>query len=96
MTKDKLQNCLCEIAKYGWIEPTFHGNDRMSERSVDMSDLQNVLTNGKIQEYEYDSDFDNYKCKIYGQSIDGDKLTFIAAVNDTCQTIRCISVYDRE
>jgi len=95
MTKDKLQECLRDMVKFGWIDLTLHGGGRVNERSVDVEDLMYILEYGQLKDFEYDANYDNYKCIIHGNAIDGDRFKLIAGVNDTCQQLRLISIVYR-
>ena len=93
MTKSEAQKCFREFAKYGCIQPTKHCRDRMQERNVSMDDALNVLLWGKVTEIKYNEEHDSWNSKIVGKDIEGEKLSFVAEVFETCHTVRCITVF---
>ncbi|MDY0222088.1 MAG: DUF4258 domain-containing protein [Desulfobacterium sp.] len=93
MTKEDAQKCFREFAKYGCIQPTKHCRDRMLDREVSMDDALNVLLWGTVTEMTYNDEHDSWKSKVVGKDIDGEKLTFVAEVYESCHTVRCITVF---
>jgi len=69
------------IAKLGYITPTGHLSDRMDERDYDSQDLEQVLSLGKMRKPpEYDEKHNQWKYKVEGNVIDGEKATVIVTI----------------
>lgn len=69
------------IARLGSITPTPHLSKRMRERHYDFLDLENILSFGKVNKpAEYDEDFGQWKYRVEGNSIDGEKATVVVAI----------------
>jgi hypothetical protein len=69
------------IAKLGYITPTGHLSERMKERGYDFQDLEQVLSVGKVRELpEYDEKHNQWKYKVEGNVIDGEKATVIVTI----------------
>ncbi|MGD9975878.1 MAG: DUF4258 domain-containing protein [Desulfatirhabdiaceae bacterium] len=70
-----------------------HCLKRMFERNVQVDDLLMVLMWGYVQDVEYDTEFDSWKCRITGKSLDDDVLTFIAAIDVKANSVFCVTVF---
>ena len=70
-----------EIVKYGSITLSNHCKyERLKNRNYDIHDINLVLSKGKVLEPpEWDSEFNNWKYKIEGNSVEGDKTVVIVA-----------------
>jgi hypothetical protein len=65
----------------------------MRERDVTTGDILNVLMWGEVLELEENKEFQDWKCLIKGNDLDGEELTFVAAIFKEENSIRCITVY---
>lgn len=76
------QNKIREIAKYGDIIPTYHYHDKGKNlRDYSLQDVRNILKNAQISEQPiFDTKYNNWKCRVEGQSIDGDDTVVITAI----------------
>jgi len=75
------QRKINEIAKLGYITPTGHLSERMEERGYDFQDLEQILSLGKVKDPpEYDEKNEQWKYKVQGNVIDGEKATVIVAI----------------
>lgn len=69
------------IAKLGHIILTGHLSDRMEERGYDSQDLEQILRLGKVKDPpEYDEKHKQWKYKVAGNVIDGEKATVIVTI----------------
>lgn len=70
-----------EIARFGFITPTDHLTDRMQERDYDSQDLEQILSFGKVKKPpEYDKEHSQWKYKVEGNTIEGEKATVVVAI----------------
>ena len=90
MDKEEARDILKAYSRIG-IDLTRHCRERMIERNVTVEDLRFIIEWGKITEIEESPQFDSCKCKIHGTDIDGEDLTFIAAISE--KIILCITVF---
>ena len=81
------------FAKTGFIQTSQHCRDRMKARDVTTEDILNVLMWGKVSELEENKEFQNWECVVEGKDLDGEKLTFVAAISEEENSILCITVY---
>lgn len=93
MNKEEAENCLREIAKYGYIQPSRHCRQRMQERHISMDDILYVLLWGSVTDIKYNKDHDSWQCNVKGKDIEGEPLVFVAGIHEYCQAVRCITVY---
>jgi len=69
------------IGTFGNIKPLPHCWKRMRQKNYDLQDIYFLLSTGKINEPpEYDENLDNWKWKVEGKVIDGDKATVIVII----------------
>ena len=67
----------------GWFVRTNHLWDMMVKRGFDNSDLLAVFENGKIRKNpEWNDEHQNWAYKVEGQSVDGDELSIVFAVDE--------------
>jgi len=52
-----------------------------------------VLLWGDVQDVRYEPDYDTWKCRIDGKTLDNDDVTFIAAIDIQSHSVFCITVY---
>jgi hypothetical protein len=52
-----------------------------------------ILMWGDVQEVQYEPEFDSWKCRITGKSLDEDSVTFIAAIDVNANAVLCVTVY---
>jgi hypothetical protein len=84
-----------EIASWGDVIPLPHCLKRMRERNYDMNDLLFVLTRGKVREApEYDRTYQNWKCKVEGTVVEGDRTIIVVAITGD-RELCCITIYDK-
>ena len=81
----------------GNLRMTFHATERMKERNILLSDLEEAIFNGRREEYkdEFNSRTGNWKYAIRGCNDDEDKeLRIIVAFKDPLTMV--ITVIDLE
>ncbi len=91
MKKVEAREVLRDIARFGTVGLSDHCRERMKDRNVDMDDILQVLLWGEITDIER-ADSDAWRCTVKGNDIEGDELTFIAALNTRTRLV-CITVY---
>ncbi len=76
------QDKIREIATFGNIITTFHCSfDSMDERNYSIHDVEIVLRKGTVKEPpEYDDDHGQWKYKVEGKTIDGDKAVVVTVI----------------
>ena len=84
---------LRHFSKVGCIQYSDHCLKRMAYRNIQVDDLLMVLMWGDIQDVEYDPEYDSWKCRITGKSLDDDDLTFVAAIYVNANAVMCITVF---
>ena len=90
MNKDEARDILKAFSRIN-IDLTRHCRERMFERRVTVEDLRFVIEWGEIIDIEESPEFGDCKCKIHGTDIDGEELTFIAAISENI--VLCITVF---
>ena len=81
-----------EIARLGYITPTFHFEKRMEQRNYDTQDVDLILSTGKVRKPpEWDSDYDEWKYAVEGNAVEGDKATVIVTIVSPNE-IKCITI----
>ena len=81
-----------EIARLGYITPTFHFEKRMEKRNYDTQDVDLILSKGKVRKPpEWDSDYDEWKYAVEGNAVEGDKATVIVTIVNPDE-IKCITI----
>ena len=81
LTPEKAVSIIREIVQYGDIIPTEHCQKRMNERHFDMQDIEVILKNGNVfEEPEFDEDYESWKYKVEGRSIEGDRGIVVTAI----------------
>lgn len=90
MNKGEARDILKAYSRIG-IDLTRHCRERMIARNVTVEDLRFVIEWGEIIEIEESPEFGDCKCKIHGADIDGEDLTFIAAISE--KIVLCITVF---
>lgn len=93
MTKNEATDCIRELARYGYVITSSHCRKRMKKRNVIIDDIMRVLFWGEVIKVTYNKPHCNYECKIVGSDIDGEELSFIAAIHEDCGSVKCITVY---
>ena len=93
MNKKQAKDCLSELARYGYVLLSRHCKKRMHKRNVTIDDILNVLFWGTVVKVTHNHKKQNFECEITGTDIDGDELGFIAAIQEDCENIKCITVY---
>ena len=61
----------------------------MRKRNVSTEDILYVLMWGEVSNLEKGDDKDDFKCRVTGKDLDGDRLTVVA---DVCQKVGTIVV----
>jgi hypothetical protein len=83
------------IAKFGSVIPASHFDEQSHLRNYDTSNIYHLLTHGKVTESpEYNKEFNNWKCKVEGNLIDGEKATIIVAILSHRELL-CITIMDK-
>jgi len=82
LTSKEAERKIREIATYGSVITTHHCFfDSMDSRNFSNQDVDFVLKKGTVNEPpEYDEDYDNWKYKIEGETIDGDKAVVVTVI----------------
>ena len=82
LTPNEAQTKIREIAKLGDITPTYHCLlDSMDLRSYSIHDVDLILKKGTVNEPpEYDKSYHNWKYKVEGKAIEGDKAIVITVI----------------
>jgi hypothetical protein len=93
MDKKEAAEFLRHFSKVGCIQYSDHCLKRMAYRNIQVDDLLMVLMWGDIQDVEYDPEYDSWKCRITGKSLDDDDLTFVAAIDVNSNAVMCITVF---
>lgn len=82
------QDLICDIKLRGFVHLSNHAEDRMLKRGFSMRDVLNILEHGTIVSKEYNEEAQNWKYKIEGQGIDGEKGAAVTAIiNSSTQMI---------
>jgi hypothetical protein len=84
---------LRHFSRVGCIQYSEHCLRRMAERDIQVDDLLMILMWGVVQEVQYEPEFDSWKCRITGKSLDDDSVTFIAAIDINANAVLCVTVY---
>ncbi len=90
MDKEKAHSLIKKISET-CISITRHCRQRMAQRNVSMDDIRYVIQWGEVVSLEESPEYGNWKCTIKGVDIDGNELTFVAAVTEN--EIICITVF---
>ncbi len=93
MDKAKAKTLLRNYAR-NCLKTTKHCRDRMELRDVTMEDIMYVIMWGSVVEVEESKTHKNHKCTVKGTDLDGDELTFIAAIDERSESVLCITVFD--
>ena len=82
LTPNAAQTKIREIAKFGDVILTSHCLlDSMENRSYSIHDVDLVLKKGTVNEPpEYDKFYHNWKYKVEGKTIEGDKAIVITVI----------------
>ena len=82
LTSKEAQKKIREIAKWGsviWTRHIFY--DSMNDRNYSSQDIDFILREGTVKEPpEYDKDYCNWKYKVEGKAIDGDRAIVITVI----------------
>jgi hypothetical protein len=89
----KASEFLRDFSIVGCIKFSEHCAQRMAERNIQADDLMMVLLWGDVQDVRYEPDYDTWKCRIDGKTLDNDDVTFIAAIDIQSHSVFCITVY---
>lgn len=81
LTLQEAQSKIREIAKLGSVIWTDHYYDRTNYRNYSSQDIDFILQEGTVKEPpEYDEDHCNWKYKVEGKTIDGDRAIVITVI----------------
>jgi hypothetical protein len=75
------------------MRTTTHCRERMDERDVTVDDILHSTLRGKIETVEWDSDYQNWKCKVKGTDVDGNELAVIVSICEQEEWALCITVF---
>ena len=95
MTEDEIKDCLLDFAQNGIFQPLPHCARQMRLRNVYFEDIINVFQFGTITNHGFDRKYQNWKCEVEGHDLDGDGLNVMAAVDEDCYKVLCITVLQR-
>jgi len=90
MDKETAHSLIKKISEV-CILTTKHCRQRMTERNVTMDDIRYVIQWGEVVSVEESPEYGNWKCTIKGMDMDGNELTFVAAVTE--DEVVCIIVF---
>lgn len=93
MDRTKATTLLRDYAR-SCVKTTQHCRDRMKLRDVTLADIMYVIMWGDVVEVEESPKHKNYKCTVKGTDLDGEELTFIAAIDERSESVLCITVHD--
>ena len=95
LTAEEAESQIRRIAKLGSVIPAYHFDDQSAFRNYDTSDIYYLLSHGKVKKPpKYDEKFGNWKCKVEGNLIDGEKATIIVAILSHRELL-CITIMDK-
>ena len=95
LSAEEAESQIRRIATFGSIILAYHFDDQLYLRNYDTSDIDYLLTHGKVTEPpEYNKKFGNWKCKVEGNLIDGEKATIIVAILSHRELL-CITIMDK-
>jgi hypothetical protein len=95
LTAEEAESQIRRIAKLGSVILTYHFDDQAHFRNYDTHDIDYLLSYGKVKKPPvYDEEFGNWKCKVEGNLIDGEKATIIVAILSH-RELKCITIMDK-
>ena len=95
LTGKKAERLIRRIVEKGLITPTDHFYEMMRKRNYDFQDVVLVLSKGKVKgPPEYDRSFNNWKYRIEGYAVGGDKTVVVAAIMSHNELV-CITIFDK-
>lgn len=78
----------------GDVEFTYHCSNRMTERHIDMLDVEYALYSGMIlRNPVWDAKHENWKYRVQGTDIEGDSLTVIVVIDEVEFLLRLVTVF---
>ena len=84
-----------EIAKNGFITPSYHCRNDHPERNYSLVDVEYILRNGVVtKEPEYDPRHQNWKYRVEGKTIDDDEAVAITVIISH-RELNVITVYPK-
>ena len=85
---------IMNILRSGEVEVTHHCGARMTERHVDMLDVEQALYSGVIlRNRVWDAEHENWKYRVESADIEGVTLTVIVVVDEAEQSLRLVTVF---
>jgi len=82
------------ILRNGELEITYHCGVRMTERHIDMLDVEHALYSGVILRNPiWDAEHENWKYRVESSDIEGVTLTVIVVVDEAEQLLRLVTVF---
>ena len=95
LSTEEAESRIQRIVKFGSVIPAHHFDEQSHLRNYTVADINYLLTNGKVTEPpEYDKEYGNWKCKVEGSLIDGEKATIIVAILSHRELL-CITIMDK-
>lgn len=95
MTKDKIYALIRDVVCYENLIVSSHCYERMDERNVTDEDIAEVMENGELVKYSWDSDFDNWNCEMTGKDLDGDVLNIEIGLAKDGRSATIITCHDK-
>ena len=95
LTAKEAEQRIRRISKLGSVLILPHCQEKMEERNYNSSDIDLVLSKGRVQEPpEYNEIFCQWRYKVEGNTIDGDKATVVVAI-ESHRELLCITIMPR-
>jgi len=92
LTAKQAEQKIKEINKLGSVIILPHCQKRMKEKNYSSSDIDLLLSKGSVQEPpEYDENFCQWRYKIKGNAIEGDKATVVVSIKSHRELV-CITI----
>jgi hypothetical protein len=80
------------IVKFGYVTPLPHCRLRMKERGYDDTDLELILSTGRIIEPpEFNTEYNNWVCIVEGNVVEGDIAVVVTAIFSHNE-LHCITI----
>jgi hypothetical protein len=95
LTIKEAERKIREILEYRYFTALPHCRLRMKERGYDDTDIEFVLSKGKVKEPpEYSNQYNSWVCKVEGRVVEGDNAVVVTAIVNNNQLL-CITLYSK-
>ena len=72
---------------------TFHSRMQSTSRSFDRRDIRHALASGVLSAEEWDDKHKNWKYRVVGRDLDGDRLAVIIVLDQNHAAIKIITAF---